>query len=413
MIGAAHTKRMRELLRIVLGLATLALVSGLLIPAFAQAALVAGCVLVALLFIVTRRLGEISSDQIAEHDTLREEAQKASRQTEQLFAMTDMLQSADSHEDAASVLEATAQFLMPEFLGALYIFNNSRDRLDCFSYWPKNERSNPVETLLPSNCWALKRGKQHFNNPHNGTLRCDHNNGSHHTLEIPMIARGNVHGLLMLAIEDEDGQAKLQNISRVARALAESMSLALSNIALREKLKTQSLRDPLTGLYNRRYMEDALERFIGIGERDGGSTSVIMIDLDHFKTLNDEFGHAKGDAVLRDVASQLVSAVRPTDVVCRYGGEELLVVMPRCNQEDAAVNAEILRTRIESLSAVHDARISASFGVAAVPQNATGGGDVIALADAALYQAKEEGRNCVRLASQRKLPKDKITRLAS
>ena len=178
------------------------------------------------------------------------------------------------------------------------------------------------------------------------------------------------------------------------------MSLALSNIALREKLRTQSLRDPLTGLYNRRYMEDALERYLSMAERTGDATSVIMIDLDRFKTLNDEHGHATGDAVLRDVAAQLVGALRPADVVSRYGGEELLVILPACPMEDALLRAEVLRSRIESLSETHGAAVSASFGVACVPTTSSKA-DVIAMADAALYAAKQAGRNCVRAAEPR------------
>jgi diguanylate cyclase (GGDEF)-like protein len=198
-----------------------------------------------------------------------------------------------------------------------------------------------------------------------------------------------------------EGAAKLKTVSRMARALADSMSLALSNIALREKLRTQSLRDPLTGLYNRRYMEDALDRYLSMAERSGDPTSVIMIDLDHFKKLNDEHGHAKGDAVLRDVAGQLVGALRPADVVSRYGGEELLVILPACPIEDAMIKAEMLRARIEGLSEAHGLPVSASFGVACVPQTSTGPTDVIPMADAALYVAKQAGRNCVRAAGTR------------
>jgi diguanylate cyclase len=179
------------------------------------------------------------------------------------------------------------------------------------------------------------------------------------------------------------------------------MSLALSNIALREKLRTQSLRDPLTGLYNRRYMEDALARYLSMAERTGSATSAIMIDLDHFKKLNDEHGHAKGDAVLREVAGQLVGALRPSDVVCRYGGEELLVILPNCDLDDASLRAEMLRGRVESLSETHGAPITASFGIACVPETSAGPGDIVTMADAALYEAKQAGRNCVRLAPRR------------
>nr|WP_167381802.1 GGDEF domain-containing protein [Novosphingobium panipatense] len=216
-----------------------------------------------------------------------------------------------------------------------------------------------------------------------------------------MMARGQVFGLLVLACESADAHDRLQDVTRIARALADSMSLALSNIALREKLRTQSLRDPLTGLYNRRYMEDALERYINLAQRTGTPISVLMIDLDNFKRLNDDHGHAKGDAVLRDVAGQLVGTLRPSDVIARYGGEELLVIMPKCSLGDAAAKAELLRQRIEALSAAHGAQVSASFGIATVPETATGAGDVVTMADSALYAAKQSGKNRVVTAPRR------------
>ncbi len=352
-------------------------------------------------FLVSRLLAHRSVLQIEEHERLFHEAEDSREQIEQLFAMTDMLQSAEGHDDAGAILEATAVSLLPEFRGALYIFNNSHDRLDRIRHWPVGDDCNPAEALVPGNCWALKRGKPHINDPHAGKLCCMHNNGVMSTLEVPMIARGKVHGLLMLAVEGTDGTARLKQVSRIGRALADSVSLALANIALQEKLRTQSLRDPLTGLYNRRYMEDALERYLSIAERNGSPTSVVMVDLDHFKKLNDVQGHAKGDAVLRDVAGQLVGALRPSDVVSRYGGEELLVILPGCNLEDAMLRAEILRARVESLGALHNMPITASFGVACVPETSNGMADVVPMADAALYEAKKAGRNCVKAATRR------------
>ncbi|MEW9853755.1 GGDEF domain-containing protein [Novosphingobium sp. M1R2S20] len=126
-----------------------------------------------------------------------------------------------------------------------------------------------------------------------------------------------------------------------------------------------------------------------------------MIDLDNFKRLNDEHGHAKGDAVLRDVAGQLVSSLRPSDVVARYGGEELIVILPNCGLDDAAVKAEMLRMRVEGLSDVHGVPVSASFGVAAVPETSTTAADVIPMADSALYVAKKKGKNCIARADRR------------
>ena len=349
-------------------------------------------------------LAIVSENRIANNEALAIKADEQRAHIEQLFGMTDMLQSALNHEDAGEVLAATTGKLLPDLRGALYIFNNSQDRLDLACMWPNDGISDPIKALAPANCWALKRGKLQINDPHSHSLCCKHNGGRNATIEVPMIARGKVHGLLMLASDEVGGAERLRSVSRIAQALADSMSLALANIALQEKLRTQSLRDPLTGLYNRRYMEDALERYLNIAERNGSATSVIMIDLDHFKRLNDAHGHAKGDAVLRDVAAQLMASVRPADVVARYGGEELIVIMPGCDLDDAMLKAEVLRSRIEGLSELHGAPVTASLGVATVPQTASTMSDLVPMADAALYAAKQDGRNRVKAASRRQAP---------
>jgi diguanylate cyclase (GGDEF)-like protein len=357
---------------------------------------------------MTVLLGRKAVQELDERTAMVASAREAHEQVEELFAMTDMLQAAEDHVDAGAVLMATAQRLLPGFGGALYVFNNSRDRLDLAKSWNTAEGFRPSETLLPGNCWALKRGKPHINDRSSGTLCCMHHVGSAATVEVPMMARGQVHGLIMLATEEEDAFGQLKAVRRLARAMADSMSLALSNIALREKLRTQSLRDPLTGLYNRRYMEDALERYASLAERTGSSTAVVMIDLDNFKRLNDAHGHAKGDAVLRDVAAQLIGGLRPSDVVARYGGEELMVILPGCSLEGAELKAEGLRARIEGLSEAHGTPISASFGVASVPETSTSPADVVPMADAALYLAKQAGKNCIRLAERRATRDDQL-----
>jgi diguanylate cyclase (GGDEF)-like protein len=214
-------------------------------------------------------------------------------------------------------------------------------------------------------------------------------------LEIPMIARGEILGLLQIYADGEDAERRLEEVSGIGTALADAMSLALANIALRDKLRSQALRDPLTGLYNRRYMEDTLQRVVRLADRERHDVSVIMIDLDHFKRLNDQHGHAKGDTVLRDAAAVVINQMRETDVACRYGGEELIVVMPNCGLEAAAAKAERIRVGIEALSENGGVQVSASFGVAAIPATSLAAKDLVANADAALYRAKQEGRNRV------------------
>ncbi len=186
-----------------------------------------------------------------------------------------------------------------------------------------------ADNLLPTTCWALKRGKPHMNLPGDGALRCRHVTAHQTTLEIPMAARGELYGMLEIGAQGDDAASRLDTITPVAGAIADAMSLALSGQALRERLRNQALRDPLTGLYNRRFLEEMLERLCLDAERRKTPVAAIMIDLDHFKRLNDQHGHAAGDAVLRDVAAAILSCLRTTDIACRYGGEELAIFFAR------------------------------------------------------------------------------------
>ena len=329
------------------------------------------------------------------------EAIEARNQVQTLFSMTDMLQSALGYADANAVLSTTATKLLPGFGGALYVFNNSGDRLELSNFWSIREGVEPVQAIAPTQCWALKRGKAHLNLSGSSALRCAHHGDDDIVLEIPMMARGEVYGLLQIRPSGAEPETDLADAAPVATAIADAMSLALSNIALREKLRTQALRDPLTGLYNRRYMEDVLERYANLTDRSETALSVIMFDLDHFKRLNDEHGHAMGDAVLTSVAAAVLGTIRPSDVACRYGGEEFVVVLPDCPVDEAAKRAEALRARIERVSDNHGVRVSASFGVAGIPESSSKASDVIDQADEALYRAKAEGRNRVALAGRR------------
>ena len=365
-----------------------------LAPTWTDLLVVFGAWHIALAFAMSIVIGWIRRAQNAEKSSRLIAVNETQEQIEELFAMTDTLQAADSNADAAQVLRATSRRLLPGCGVALYVFNNSRDRLDLVGSWDMPETYEPAESLVPANCWALKRGKDHLNNPHEQSLCCSHYIGEAATIEVPMMARGQVFGLLILG--DRGGEChNVDRAQRIARALADSTSLALSNISLREQLRTQSLRDPMTGLYNRRYMEDTLDRFISLAHRQNQPTSVLMIDLDNFKVLNDEHGHAKGDAVLKDVAAQVVGALRPSDVVCRYGGEELLVILPDCGVDDAMMRAEQVRARIELLSDQHGCNVAASIGVASLPDSAKSASDLLSASDQALYDAKAAGKNQV------------------
>lgn len=169
---------------------------------------------------------------------------------------------------------------------------------------------------------------------------------------------------------------------------------------LQEQLREQALRDPLTGLYNRHHLNESLNRELALAQRRGYPISVIMADLDHFKIINDRYGHLAGDEVLKVFSALLTRHARSSDVFCRFGGEEFLLVMPDMDIVAAYQRAELMRRSFVA-SPVHFAgfciEAGASFGLAAFPEQGKTANALIAAADQSLYAAKAAGRNCVKL----------------
>jgi diguanylate cyclase (GGDEF)-like protein len=183
---------------------------------------------------------------------------------------------------------------------------------------------------------------------------------------------------------------------------AEQVGLCISNLRLREALRNQSIRDPLTGLFNRRYLEETLEREVRRATRSEQSLGVIMLDLDHFQRFNDTYGHEAGDTVLRQTASFLANSVRAEDIVCRFGGEEFIVILPMADLNATRTRAESICSRLRELEVLHDGRpvgrVTASAGVAAYPEHGIVPKALIEAADASMYRAKKEGRDRVVVA---------------
>jgi len=170
---------------------------------------------------------------------------------------------------------------------------------------------------------------------------------------------------------------------------------------LQQQLQEQAIRDSLTGLYNRRYLADTLEREVARARREGHPLALVIIDLDHFKQLNDSFGHQAGDTVLKIIAEQLMTDIRTEDLACRYGGEEFLIMLPGMGLDTAIEKAESWRKEFAELApeiSGKPVRITASFGVAIYPEHGTEPEDLIHAADTALYIAKRKGRNRVETA---------------
>jgi len=189
---------------------------------------------------------------------------------------------------------------------------------------------------------------------------------------------------------------------QIITTIAEHIALAISNLRLKETLRQQSIRDALTGLFNRRYMEETLERELRRAKRENKPVGIIMIDIDFFKDFNDRIGHGGGDALLRELGAFLINSTRGGDVACRYGGEEFLLVLPDANLEDAGRRAEEMRKGVKALRVDYlgktFAKCSISLGVAVFPENGETSEVLLNAADKALYRAKNEGRDRVVLA---------------
>jgi diguanylate cyclase (GGDEF)-like protein len=200
-----------------------------------------------------------------------------------------------------------------------------------------------------------------------------------------------------LTVEDDTpGRVWEREELLMAKTVSEQIAVAVSHARLFRQVQTQAITDFLTGLYNHRFFQESLDREIKIAARNHDVVSLIILDLDGLKHINDAYGHRAGDAVLVHVANILKRAVREIDICARYGGEEFVLVLPRCGREDALRVAERVREIIATKSLPKIGNITASFGVATFPTSAMTKEDLIEYADQAMYVAKIAGRNQVR-----------------
>ncbi len=215
-------------------------------------------------------------------------------------------------------------------------------------------------------------------------------------------------GLMWITLADPassggETDTPMNGRQQLAIALSEQIALALSNIRLRENLRQQTIRDALTGLYNRRFLEESLNREMARCKRNGAIFSVLMMDVDHFKRFNDTHGHDAGDSVLRTVGRVLQESSREGDIACRFGGEEFVIVLPDTDREGAATRAGRILAAVRDLHVTHNGKalgsITASIGLAMHPQNGETVKALIQSADKALYAAKGAGRDRIVVAA--------------
>ncbi|OAB63369.1 hypothetical protein AY599_13810 [Leptolyngbya valderiana BDU 20041] len=317
-----------------------------------------------------------------------------------LSRTNEFLQACASLEEAYDALGDLLRPLFPGCSGGLFLLEGDTELLEPVSVW-----GLPLEEAMEissDSCWALRLSRAHWSDRQT-KLHCKHlryPSPPAESLCVPVIAQGETLGLLQIQSPEPGNLTEAKQ--HLARTVTEHVALTLSNLQLRETLKRQSIRDPLTGLYNRRYLEESLDRELHRASRDDYPLSVVMLDVDRFKKFNDKFGHDAGDAVLQRLGEFLQHQVRGSDVACRYGGEELTLVLPGASLEIARDRAENIRRGIENLHVSSNGRllgtIRASLGVASFPDCGTTWEEILQAADAALYRSKANGRNRVTVA---------------
>ena len=311
---------------------------------------------------------------------------------ELLARMTQRLQGCESFDDVVKVARLFAPNVAPGIPGRLYILETDPWQLRCAAQWlsPPDE---PAE-FYPDNCWAVRRGQSHP--PVNGEpdVSCDHLHASSvgQSLCIPLIAQGEAIGLLTFSkvtAESASSRAYLE-------LMAEALGLALANQRLRSALLDKALFDPLTGLRNRHHLDDALHTQISLAVNNHTPLSCLMIDIDHFKAINDQYGHEAGDLVIKNVAAIIQREVRDIGMAFRYGGEEFLVLLSGSNEESAWTCAQEIYNHVHGLTLRYGpgdlGQVDISIGIASFPQH-TQSESLLRAADAALYRAKEQGRS--------------------
>lgn len=328
----------------------------------------------------------------------------------QLQTMAEMLQTCQTPDEAYSMVSQLLPPLFPDYTGRLYVLKASRDVVESVAGW--GDSTEESTHFSPNDCWALRRGNT-YRVDAGGGPKCKHVLHSASSLCIPMMAQNDALGVLCITpriAEDEAGETgaplstSMQNLAKTA---ADQTALAISNIRFRETLQNQSIRDPLTKLFNRRYLEESLDRELQRARRTETPLVVVMLDIDHFKRFNDTYGHKVGDRMLCQVARYLQTSFRMDDIVCRYGGEEFVLILPSSNVDDTLRRIEHMQEDVRQIRLTAGGQevggLELSAGVAVFPGNGTNADEMLASADSALYAAKHAGRNRIVIATENSL----------
>lgn len=321
------------------------------------------------------------------------------REVRLLGELNEWLQSSKSLDELFYMVTRFMTHLLPHSAGAIYVYSNSRDVLDGASSWNGGVHRAHIH---PEDCWGLRRGRTYSFAEGEVKFKCAHvhEHEARNYICIPFLAHGETVGLMHLEAHDHISSEEFASQKKLAQMCAEQISLAIANVRMRDELHHQAIRDVLTGLYNRRHMMDTLRR--RIETRRGEAFSIISIDVDHFKKFNDNHGHDAGDTVLRSVGEAMIASVNGSEIACRMGGEELMILLPDAALDQAMARAEALRQTVADMVVRYGEKdlpqITISVGVAQFPLHGQAPQEVIRAADEAMYLSKGNGRNCVTAA---------------
>lgn len=347
---------------------------------------------------VTRALRLFRRNSI-ERERLERERDEDRRIKDLIARMMHRMQGCDVEAELADVVACYTPQIFPDLAGHIFVYDHARGRLASIGRW--QEPALSVPDFAPSFCWGLRRGHPHRSNAAGEDICCQHigDIDGQDCLCVPLMAQGGTVG--MLYFEAGDGHGRYTERAIYLDLMSENIGLALANIQLRATLGALATRDPLTGLSNRRHLDEVLNVERALAESQGTPLACLMIDIDHFKRFNDQFGHDAGDLVMQHVAQVLKSHARERDLPCRYGGEEFAMLLPMRDSAAGAERAEEIRQTIRKVALAYRGRslppVTVSIGVAAFPAEADAA-SLISVADGALLVAKEGGRDRVVIA---------------
>ncbi len=326
-----------------------------------------------------------------------QELEQRKREMTLLSEMGDILRACLTTEEVYDVIVRISKEIFPIEGGALYVIGPLRNIVEAVAQWGDAEQAKL--TFTPDECWALRRGRVHYVEDTHVGLLCNHLQSPPPKgyLCVPMMAQSEAIGILHLSQPADTQMPEAKQ--RLAIAMAEHVAMALSNLKLNETLRNQSIRDQLTGLFNRSFMEESLELELRRALRSQSSLSVIMLAIDDFQTINENYGLDIGDSLLRRTGILLHSNVRKGDVACRYSGHTYVVTMPNTIYEVGRQRAETVCDLARAIEIRYQAEqvshITASVGLAVFPKHGQTVESLLHSAEAALNRARRSGGNCV------------------